>query len=240
MKPFTLDSFPNDRALAERVAEDCLRLVWTVPSGRPFLLALSGGRIARSFLSALAARAASHQEHLDRVRFIWGDERCVPPTDPESNYRLADELLFRPANIPPDRIHRIRGELTPETAASEAERELIALAPTQADGFPEIDLVLLGMGEDGHVASLFPGESNEVMQTRAVYRSVVAAKPPPHRISLGYGVLAAARQVWVLASGTGKEAALAESVRPEGATPLARLLRLRKQTRLCVDRGTIP
>ncbi len=240
MKPFTLDSFPSDRALAARVAEDCLRLARSAPPGRPFLLALSGGRIARSFLGALATNAAPIRENLDRVHFIWGDERCVPPTDPESNYRLADELLFRPANILPDRIHRIRGELTPETAAAEAERELVTLAPAQADGFPEIDLVLLGMGEDGHVASLFPGESKDIMQMRAVYRSVVAVKPPAHRISLGYGVLAAAREVWVLASGAGKEAALVESLRAGGTTPLARLLKLRKQTRLCVDRGTIP
>lgn len=240
MKPWTIDSFSNDHALAERVAEDGLRLIRTVPPGRTFLLALSGGRIARNFLGALSGKVAPHQENLDRVHFIWGDERCVPPADPESNYRLADELLFRPASIPPDRIHRIPGELSPEMAAAEAERELIALAPGRADGFPEIDLVLLGMGEDGHVASLFPGEPAEVMQSRAVYRSVLAAKPPPRRITLGYGVLAAAREVWVLASGAGKEAAFAESLRPEGATPLARLLRLRQQTRLCVDRGTIP
>jgi len=98
-----------------------------------------------------------------------------------------------------------------------------------------LDLVLLGMGEDGHVASLFPGEAEDVMNSSAVYRAVTASKPPPRRISLGYGALVAAREVWMLASGSGKETALRESLSPTGATPLARLLRARGRTRIFTD-----
>lgn len=91
------------------------------------------------------------------------------------------------------------------------------------------------MGEDGHVASLFPSESEEAMSRGAVFRAVTASKPPPRRITLGYAALAAANEVWVMASGAGKEAALGESLEENGRTPLARLLRLRATTRIFSD-----
>jgi 6-phosphogluconolactonase len=96
-------------------------------------------------------------------------------------------------------------------------------------------LVFLGLGENGHVASLFPEESESEMADPAVYRAVVAVKPPPRRITLGYAALAAARQVWVLASGAGKEDALRDSLAPNGRTPLARVLQRRAQTRIFTD-----
>ena len=91
------------------------------------------------------------------------------------------------------------------------------------------------MGEDGHVASLFPGEPEEVMRSQAVYRPVIATKPPPHRITMGYSTIAAARQVWVLASGAGKEKALREALGPGGKTPLVRVLKLRSHTKIFTD-----
>jgi 6-phosphogluconolactonase len=91
------------------------------------------------------------------------------------------------------------------------------------------------MGEDGHTASLFPGEAASVMEDPAMYRAVTATKPPPRRITLGYGAIAAAREAWVLASGKGKEAALRESLSPAGRTPLARVLRMRSLTRIYTD-----
>jgi 6-phosphogluconolactonase len=97
------------------------------------------------------------------------------------------------------------------------------------------DLIFLGMGEDGHVASLFPGEPETVMNLAQVYRPVVAAKPPPNRITLGYGVIAAAQQVWVLASGKGKEAALRDSLTQGNATPLGRVIRMRTHTKVFSD-----
>ena len=98
---------------------------------------------------------------------------------------------------------------------------------------PVLDLVLLGMGEDGHVASLFPGEPETVMASKEVYRAVTnSPKPPPNRVTLGYPAIAAAQHVWVLVSGAGKERALRESLEPSGRTPLARVLRLRRQTTL--------
>ena len=91
------------------------------------------------------------------------------------------------------------------------------------------------MGEEGHVASLFPGEPQELITSKDVYRAVVAAKPPPHRITMGYSTIAAARQVWVLASGPGKEKALRDALGPGGSTPLARLIQLRSDTKIFTD-----
>jgi 6-phosphogluconolactonase len=96
-------------------------------------------------------------------------------------------------------------------------------------------MIFLGVGEDGHTASLFPTEPAEMIKNTAVYRAVVGPKPPPRRVTLGYQTIAAARQVWVLASGAGKENALQVSLKPDGDTPLARVLKMRSQIRILTD-----
>ncbi|MEQ2009333.1 MAG: 6-phosphogluconolactonase [Limisphaerales bacterium] len=231
-----LQTFPNTASLANAVAAKWLEALkpsqGTAPSQA---VALSGGRIAKDFFSAVARMAAERGHSLAQVHFFWADERCVPPADAESNYRSAAELLFTPLGLPPLNIHRIRGEDEPDLAARHAEAELLQFASVSAAGQPVLDLVLLGMGEDGHVASLFPGETEDTMRSPAVYRAVTASKPPPRRITLGYAAIAAARKVWVLASGVGKETALRESLAPQGKTPLARVLRERSQTRIFTD-----
>ena len=200
-----------------------------------YLVALSGGRIAKQFFSAVARQAKAERGLFDTVHFFWGDERCVPPDDPESNFGIARDLLFEPLGIAESRVHRIRGELNPEVAAAEVERELRGIARLNKEGQPVFDLVFLGMGEDGHVASLFPGEAAEVRASRAVYRSVVATKPPPHRITIGYACLAAAKEIWVVASGAGKEKALRDSLRRGETTPLGRVLGLKSDIRVFTD-----
>jgi 6-phosphogluconolactonase len=226
--------FGSAAELATAAADESVRAIQAglAQAGR-YAVALSGGRIARLFLAELAA--LPDRELFWSVHWFWGDERCVPPTDPESNFRLAEECLLRPLGISPGQIHRIKGELAPEAAAREAAREIGAVVPAGAEQQPVLDLVILGMGEDGHVASLFPGEAEAEAGSSATYRAVVAAKPPPHRVTLGYPALSAARQVLVLASGSGKAAALAESLAPEGKTPLARVLRSRSYTRVLTD-----
>lgn len=229
-----LRRFPNAASLAEAVAATVLDHFHISEAASP-AVALSGGRIAKGFFSAVARLATERGQSLAHVHFFWGDERCVSPTDAESNYRSAAELLFSPLGLPAQNIHRIRGEDEPEQAAREAEAELRRFAPTNASGQPVLDLVLLGMGEDGHIASLFPGETEELMSSAAVYRTVTASKPPPHRITLGYDTLAGARNIWVLAAGAGKETALRESLAPAGQTPLARMLRARLGTKIFTD-----
>src|SRR5262249_8059809 len=152
-------------------------------------VALSGGRIARSFFETAAVLAKPRVQAIKTIHFFWGDERCVPPTDPESNFALANELLLGPLAVPDHLIHRLRGEEPPEPAAAQAQAELCRVAPRDQHGQPVLDLVLLGMGEDGHVGSLFPGECEEIMVSKAVYRPVFASKPPPRRVTLGYAAI---------------------------------------------------
>lgn len=231
MKNLELVSFKTDIELAEAAAR---RWLAAIPSDKPWSVALSGGRITRTFFARVAALPEAAMK-LRRVHFFWADERCVPRDDPESNYRIAQELLFAPLNLDTDQIHRIKGEAPPEEAAREAERDMRKTVSAEADGQPVLDLILLGMGEDGHVASLFPGETSSAMNDPAVYRAVTAVKPPPRRITLGYPAIFTATEAWVLASGAGKEAALRESLSADGTTPLARVIQRRRFTTVFTD-----
>jgi 6-phosphogluconolactonase len=238
MHSFELIKFPSGGALASAVAERWLEVLETASRNEaPYCAALSGGRIARKFCAEVAERAPAHAVSFGNVHFFWADERCVPPTDAESNFAIAQDLLLGPLRIPPDRVHRIRGEIAPQRAAGEAEAEICRIAPLNGSGRPVLDLVLLGMGEDGHVASLFPDCQVEVVNSEAVYLVVVAPKPPPKRISINYSTICAAREAWVLASGAGKEEALRVSLSPEGRTPLARVIQMRPKTMIFSDIG---
>jgi 6-phosphogluconolactonase len=232
MSNVVLVRFSNPEDLAESVAREFLS--WAAKGPQGLSVALSGGRIADRFFSAVAAMGEGPPEGLAGVQFFWADERCVRPDDPDSNYRLAREGLLAPLGIPEGRIHRIRGEEASAQAARSAEAELRRFA-VAARGQPVLDLILLGMGEDGHIASLFPGEPDSVIQSGAVYRAVTAPKPPPARITIGYPALLAARAVWVLASGSGKSQALEHSLSPASNTPLARVLQGRTSTTVFTD-----
>jgi 6-phosphogluconolactonase len=231
MREFEFASFKTDDDLAQVVARE-----WLTAVREEHRVALSGGRIAGKLFSAVVAQAGKQTGALASADFFWADERCVPPADPGSNFGSARTLLLDPLHIPPENIHRIRGEAIPQMAAVEAAGELIRVAGTASDGQPVLDLVFLGMGEDGHVASLFPGEAHELMSDPAVYRPVWnSPKPPSRRVTLGYGTLAAAREVWVLVTGEGKAQALKDSLEPGSRTPLGRVLELRRHTRVFSD-----
>ena len=235
MGEFDVVTFPGPAELARTVAGRWLDSLVSTRGARQ-CVALSGGRIARDFFAAIAQQARARGEAMGHVHFFWADERCVPPTDPESNFALAREMMFEPLKIPDTQIHRLRGEINEDAALRRAVDEVTSLATAQsAGGLPVLDLVFLGMGEDGHVASLFPGEPAAVMADPAIYRAVTAVKPPPRRFTLGYGMLACAREVWVLASGKGKEAALRESLQAGGRTPLGRVLAARRKTLIFTD-----
>jgi len=184
-------------------------------------LVLAGGNTPAAAYRRLAADG---DVPWDRVEFLFGDERCVPPHDPASNYRLARETLFEPVGIDPACVHRMQGELPPAEAAEAYERELRGVL---GDAPP--DLVLLGLGTDGHTASLFPG-SPALDETR---RWVVPTESPAgarHRISLTYPVLNRARHAWFTVSGADKaetaarvlagEDLPAARVRPGGRNPV--------------------
>jgi 6-phosphogluconolactonase len=120
-----------------------------------FRIALSGGNTPAPVYARLAAEA--HDLPWERFLFTFGDERCVPPDDPQSNFRMARENLFVPAAVPGKSIMRLRGEIDPQLAAQEYEDQLAVIAVERGEPIYRHDLILLGLGDDGHAASLFPG-----------------------------------------------------------------------------------
>ena len=229
MKNFELISFTTPDELARAAASAWLDEIKSAShSGTPYCVALSGGRITQKFFTDAVAqtRALKTGDGFGKnIHFFWADERCVPPTDPESNFKMANELLFAPLKIAESQLHRLRGEISPAQAAQTAEVELRQIAATGRSNQPVLDLILLGMGEDGHIASLFPNATRQILEATAPFLVIEGSpKPPPTRISLSFATIAAAKKIWVLASGAGKAAALRESLDSSGKTPLARVL----------------
>jgi len=166
-----------------------------------FLVALSGGKTPRPLYERLAASVELDWAAVD---LFWADERCVPPADPRSNYQSAREALLDRVPIPADRIHRIAGELDPLAAADAYEIELRrALAEAG-----RLDLILLGIGMDGHTASLFPRHQT-LTETERWVVPVHAPAAPPWRVTMTLPLINAARHVLFLATGAEK----AEAVR---------------------------
>jgi 6-phosphogluconolactonase len=237
VKNFDLLSFATADELAHAAAGAWLdEIAAANRAGKPYCVALSGGRIAQKFFTSIVEQAGARKLSFAPVRFFWADERCVPPDDQESNFRLANELLLTPLNIPESQIHRIRGEESPGAAAKKAGAELRRFTPQDKNSQPVLDLIILGMGEDGHIASLFPNTPAAIANCTVPFSTIEnSPKPPSKRISLSYTAIAAARQVWVLVSGAGKELALRKSLNPNGRTPLAQVLRSRSHTRIFSD-----
>ena len=228
MPNFELLPFPGADELARAAASAWLDEIESANrAGKTHSVALSGGRITQKFFSATVAQAKARNVSFDYVHFFWADERCVPPTDPESNFKLANDLLFTPLKIVTEKIHRLRGEDSPQAAVKIAEAELRRIVP-ESNGQPVLDLIFLGMGEDGHIASLFPDASANIMDISVPFLVVEnSPKPPPTRISLSYKTIFAAKNIWVLISGNGKATALRESLSSKNATPLARVIAAR-------------
>ena len=243
MKNYELISFTNPDELAHAAAAAWLHEIKSAnDSGKPYCVALSGGRITQKFFTDSVALAKNVTLEADapslfkNVHFFWADERCVPPTDPDSNYKLASELLFEPLEIPESQVHRLCGEISPEEAVKIAAAELSNVSVTKSNGQPVLDLILLGMGEDGHVASLFPNATSQILDAIAPFLVIQnSPKPPPTRLSLSFACIAAAKKVWVLASGAGKADALRESLDSTGKTPLARVLQLHPAVKIFSD-----
>lgn len=216
-----------------------------------FIVALTGGSVAPAFFPALAALPIDWR-HAD---VFWSDERAVPPDHPESNYALASRLLLVPARVPAERIHRMPGELPDlEQAARRASDELKSIAGDP----PHLDLALLGVGPDGHIASIFPGLSRRSgdLSAEAQRAEVEAAKadgtglqpcppvipvydspkPPARRLTMSFAVIASAAQVIVIALGAAKAPVMRAAIAGSGETPVAELLRRRPSSLVLLDR----
>ena len=190
----------DSEALAEAAAQRIARVVEQAIARRGrAAIALAGGTTPRAVYRRLVQIARFSWEKTD---IYFGDERAVPPGDPQSNYRMARESLLDAVPIPAAQIHRMQAERVDlETAAKEYASQL-----------PEhLDLIILGVGEDGHTASLFPGSAALHEQTRKVI-PVEGPKPPPRRLTVTPPVITAAISKIVLASGPGKARAVARAL----------------------------
>jgi 6-phosphogluconolactonase len=204
-----------------------LRLAEEVESSVPqaiasrglFSLALPGGSVATSCFPTLASLPLPWKD----VHFFWADERALPPSDPESNYGLAERLWLIPARVPNSSVHRMQADAPDVADAADAyASELTRVVGVDA----VLDFVLLGMGPDGHVASLFPDHPLLAERERLVAPVLDSPKPPPRRLTLTLPVLAKSRRVIVVAFGASKADALGEALSDEGSSlPVAQLLR---------------
>ena len=169
-----------------------------------FHIALAGGSTPGPVYEFLAANAEIDWK---RWRIFWSDERCVPPQHPDSNYRLARATLLDKLPHAPDLVMRMAGELPPETAARAYEQSIRESVSSDSSGIPRFDLILLGMGDDGHTASLFPGTEALYVTDRLVAENYVR-KFDATRLTFTYPLLNAARHALVLVSGAAKSATL--------------------------------
>jgi 6-phosphogluconolactonase len=192
-----------------------------IVSRNRFSVALSGGSTPQALYARLASPEFSERIPWKAVHLFWGDERCVPPGHADSNYHMAFESLLTRLPIPAGNIHRIQGELPSPDAAARYEGELRAFFGKE----PDFDLVLLGLGDDGHTASLFPGSPALSESVRWVVDVEHTTPPLPlvSRVTLTFGVLNAARRVVFLVSGAGKAKILAQVLRGRLSLPAARI-----------------
>src|SRR5579863_7121386 len=177
-------SYADPPTAAEHSAKHILMLIENALAGQERAsLAVSGGTTPKLLFEELV----KSRFKWDRVHLFWVDERAVPPTDPESNYKLAEDFLITPARIPRQNVHRIQGEIIPERAAEQYAADIRDFFELEDGGLPQFDIMQQGMGPDGHTASLFPGDP--LIEDRAgIAAAVVAPKPPPKRVTLLPGV----------------------------------------------------
>ncbi len=196
--------FPDHQQASKACAHHVMAVLEDALAGRPYAtLALSGGVTPKTLFENLAASVFPW----DRVHFFWVDERLVSPTDPASNYGMAERWFLKPARVPRKNIHRIFGELQPETAAKrycDDIREFFGLAPGE---MPHFDLIHRGIGPDAHTASLFPGE--RLLENREdIAAAVLVDQLSQWRVTMLPGVLLAAQRTVFLVTGNEKAQAV--------------------------------
>jgi len=232
-----ITTFADPEATAERASVEIARALEIAREQRGVAhLALSGGSTPARTYELLAGAL----EEWGGVEIWFADERCVGPEDAESNYRLAAETLLRGIAIPSGRVHRMEGELGPEEGARRYALQLHEHVAARARGLPVMDLIVLGIGPDGHVASLFPGAATLTAGEEALCLGVTdSPKPPPERITVSLAVLRAAERCMLLATGAGKADAVSAMLSEPSSHVPASLLR-RERLTVIVDDAASP
>ncbi|MET1028878.1 MAG: 6-phosphogluconolactonase [Dongiaceae bacterium] len=216
-----IETLPDAAKLAHHVAE--WMTTAALATTGPFRVSLSGGSTPKALYTLLASDAFRGRFPWARVSWYWGDERFVPYDHPESNYRMTREAMLAKAPVPPENIHPVPADGTPEEAAKRYEGILQAAygGAVFDPAKPLFDITLLGLGSDGHTASLLPGDA--VLQERKRWVAAVSHGRPEVRITMTYPVIESSRQVAFLVAGQEK-AAVFRAIRAGGSqVPAARV-----------------
>lgn len=201
--------FSSPKEVSERFAEDLKRMITdSLRVNKTFTFALSGGSTPELLFSVLGDKY-SKSIPWELVHFFWGDERCVPSDDPESNYGMAHKKLFQKVDIPSSNIHRIAGENDPQKEAVRYSLEICAFTKNR-DGLPEFDLMMLGLGEDGHTASIFPGNA-ELLDSEKICEVAVHPVSKQKRITITGRVINNSNSIAFLVTGS-KKAGIVEKI----------------------------
>ncbi len=214
----TVEVLPDASALATRVATELLaRIVAAQASGEEPQIALTGGTIADAIHHEVSRLVPGSGVDWSRVGIWWGDERFVAANSPDRNAGQARAALLDQVPIPADHVHEVPASdqaADPDAAAAAYSSEL------RAFGGGEFAVLMLGVGPDGHIASLFPGFPQVEVEDKIAVGVTGSPKPPPERVSLTLPALNHSRAVWFVASGEGKAAAVAAALDPSAADPL--------------------
>lgn len=213
--------FKSPAEVAEAARDYLLTVISEVGHARPTHVVLAGGSTPELLYGLLA-----EDDDIDwsNVHFWFGDERTVPPDDDESNFKMANGTLLSKIDVPPANIHRMRGEDDPDTAADDYADEIRRYVPMNVAGIPVFDFVVLGLGEDGHTASLFP-DTTAVTEERESVVSNIVPQQDTVRITLTHPVLNAAAHVLFLVTGEAKVPALTAVLSGADDAPPAALIR---------------
>lgn len=220
--------FKDLSALSQAAAQEFRRAAIEASRARQrFTVALAGGSTPKAMFKLLTAdhQAGKNGIPWEQAEVFFGDERHVPSTDSESNYRMASDTLLSRVPIPPPRIYRVQTELDPTTAAAKYEKEIREVFSASL-GMPRFDLILLGMGPDGHTASLFP-DTKALNENSALVVANWVAKLERHRITFTFPLINAAAEVLFVAGGADKATMLRNVLRgdPSGQTYPAQRIR---------------
>jgi len=199
--------FSDPLELARAVAREWVAAA-REDSGHPFCVALSGGKTPRLLFKELSRPATLRSIPWQRVHIFWGDERCVPPDHPESNFKMAWDSLLKYVPIPQEHIHRIRGEADPLEESQRYAAELRQVLEPK-EGLPCFDWILLGIGSDGHTASLFPGQAGET-EPLGICTVLQHPETGQNRISLTLEMINRAHRTLFLVAGMDKAETVSE------------------------------
>lgn len=203
--------YPKPKKVAKRVALEISSLVLSSDKDR-FDIALSGGITPKKLFRHLVDQYKNRLPW-ERIHFWWGDERCVPPDDDQSNFKMTYDTLFSKIEIPSDNIHRIKGEANPEQEAVRYAAE-IADNLEHRNGIPVFDLILLGLGEDGHTASIFPDQL-DLLNSEKFCAVATHPESGQKRVTLTGKVINNADNIFFLVTGSGKAKRLSEIMNNE-------------------------